>query len=165
MSSLATSHWHGMTAVPLAVSLPGWGGGAYRKAIDAKEKLLRIIREKLDNNNSEFFHEFQAKNDSVMDRELLYNHMLLFSCALIPKGVASVLSMFFEMSPRWRHLQDSEGRLGEEELEWVLLEVMRMFPPFTGGLRVAARDTQVEGSEKYSGVGCRENVTVGSVPR
>ena len=34
------------------------------------------------------------------------------------------------------------GRV-EEELEGVVLETIRMFPPFVGGLRVAKTDTKV----------------------
>ena len=111
--------------------------------MDAKKKLLAIIMQRLENNDSEFFNELKASNDSVMEKDLLYNHMLLFSCALIPKGVASVLAMFLELLPKWGHMRDAEGQLSEDDLECVLLEVLRMYPPFTGGLRVALRDTQV----------------------
>ena len=143
VGELARTHWHGVVSLPMSVSVPLFGSGGYKKAIDAKKKLLAIIMERLENNDSDFFNELKASNDSVMTKDLLYNHMLLFSCALIPKGVASVLAMFLELLPKWRHMRDAEGRLSEDDLECVLLEVLRMYPPFTGGLRVALRDTQV----------------------
>jgi cytochrome P450 len=151
VSALGRTHWHGVISLPVSVSVPFWGGGGYRRAMDAKKKLLKIIEEKLESTDSAFFEDFKANNESVMDKKLLYNHMLLFSCALIPKGIASVLAMFFEMSPKWIHLLDGEGKLSEDDLECVLLEVLRMFPPFTGGLRVAVRDTQVGGHHLPAG--------------
>ena len=78
-----------------------------------------------------------------MTEELLYNHMLLFSCALIPKAVGSVLVMFYELSYKWRHLLQPDGTLTEADLECVLLEVMRLYPPFIGGIKVANLDTEV----------------------
>ena len=143
MSELARTHWHGVVSLPFSVSVPLFGSGGYKKAMDAKKKLLKIIMERLENNDSEFFNELEASNDSVMDKDLLYNHMLLFSCALIPKGVASVLAMFLELLPKWRHMREADGGLTEDDLDCVLLEVLRMYPPFTGGLRVALRDTKV----------------------
>jgi len=140
VSELATNHWHGVMSFPMSVSVPLLGSGGYKKAMEAKKKLINIIKRKLQESGSEFFVEFKKTNNNVMDEELLFNHMLLFSCALIPKGVASVLSMFFETGPLWRHLIDSSGNLSEDNLEMILLEVMRMFPPFLGGLRVALRD-------------------------
>ena len=143
MSELARTHWHGVVSLPFSVSVPLFGSGGYKKAMDAKKKLLKIIMERLENNDSEFFNELEASNDCVMDKDLLYNHMLLFSCALIPKGVASVLAMFLELLPKWRHMREADGGLTEDDLDCVLLEVLRMYPPFTGGLRVALRDTKV----------------------
>ena len=145
VSELARAHWHGVVSIPFSVSVPLLGSGGYKRAMDAKTKLLDIIKDKLENNgtNSEFCDELKTKNDSVMSNETMYNHMLLFSCALIPKGIASVLAMFLEMSPKWLHLLTPAGTLSEDNLECVLLEVLRMFPPFTGGLRVAVREARV----------------------
>jgi len=143
VSDLVTTHWHGVMSVPFSVSVPFLGSGGFKKAMDAKEKLIKIIKQKLTESNSHLFKELQNDNNSIMNEELMYNHMLLFSCAMIPKGVASVLSMFLEMSAKWIHLLDNSGHLSDDDLECVLLEVIRMFPPFIGGLRVALRDTQV----------------------
>jgi len=143
VSDLVTTHWHGVVSVPFSVSVPFLGSGGFKKAMDAKEKLIKIIKQKLSESSSHLFKELSSENISVMNEELMYNHMLLFSCAMIPKGVASVLSMFLEMSPKWIHLLNNSGHLSDDDLECVLLEVIRMFPPFIGGLRIALRDTQV----------------------
>lgn len=143
IKELSSTHWHGVTSVPWNFSLPFFGNGGYKKAMGAKKKLLKIIAERLSANSSSFFEEFRLKNNGNISQELLYNHMLLFSCALIPKGVASVLAMFFEMGPKWVHLLNSDGKLSDEDLECVLLEVLRMFPPFMGGTKVASKDTEV----------------------
>jgi len=143
VSDLAMTHWHGVMAAPYSSALPVWGSSGYGRALDAKERLLRIIEERLENNDSDFFTEFKSCNGSVMDTETLLNHMLLFSCAIIPKGVAAVLSMMLELLPKWQHLLSPEGTLEQDTLDCVLLEVLRMYPPFTGGVRLAIRDTQV----------------------
>ena len=143
--SLSSTHWHGVVSLPLNISLPLFGQGGYKKAINAKKKLLRIIRERLGEHGdrSVFFEKLQNNQGEVMTEELLYNHMLLFSCALIPKAVASVLVMFYELSHKWEHLRQPDGALAEADLECVLLEVMRLYPPFIGGIKVANEDTEV----------------------
>jgi len=143
IKELSSAHWHGVTSVPWNFSIPFFGNGGYKKAMGAKKKLLKIIVERLSSANSSFFEEFRRKNDGEISQELLYNHMLLFSCALIPKGVGSVLAMFFEMGNKWKHLLSSDGKLSEDDLDCVLLEVIRMFPPFMGGTKVASVDTSV----------------------
>ena len=92
---------------------------------------------------SVFFDKLQNNQGEVLTEELLYNHMLLFSCALIPKAVGSVLVMFYELSQKWHHLRQPDGTLSEADLECVLLEVMRLYPPFIGGIKVANEDTEV----------------------
>lgn len=48
ISALMTTHWRGIISVPLPISLPmtSWRSG-YGKALDAKEKLMEVILEKL----------------------------------------------------------------------------------------------------------------------
>eukprot|EP00092_Neocalanus_flemingeri_P007969 GFUD01008597.1.p1 GENE.GFUD01008597.1~~GFUD01008597.1.p1 ORF type:complete len:428 (+),score=81.09 GFUD01008597.1:527-1810(+) len=143
IKELSSTHWHGVTSVPFNISIPFFGNGGYKKAMDAKKKLLKIIKARLAANGSTFFEEFRNNNQESLSEELLYNHMLLFSCAMIPKGVGSVLAMFFEMGSKWKHLVESDGKLSEEDLDCVLFEVLRMFPPFMGGTKVASKDTSV----------------------
>ena len=143
IKELSSTHWHGVMSVPFNISIPFFGNGGYKKAIDAKKKLLKIISERLSASSSTFFEEFRNNNQGNLSEDLLYNHMLLFSCALIPKGVGSVLAMFFEMGSKWKHLLDSDGKLSDDDLDCVLYEVLRMFPPFMGGTKVASKDTSV----------------------
>lgn len=112
--------------------------------MQAKRKLLHIIQERLQGNGSAFFEGLKTNNSGeIMDVESLYNHILLFSCALIPKGVGAVVGMSMEMGEKWQRLLDKNGNLSEDDLECVLLETMRMFPPFSGGVRAAVKDTKV----------------------
>ena len=48
ISELMTSHWRGIVSVPLPIKVPfyGWKSG-YSKALAAKDRLLRIIVERL----------------------------------------------------------------------------------------------------------------------
>lgn len=48
VSALMTSHWRGIISVPLPISIPlsGWRSG-YSRALAAKEKLMKLILEKL----------------------------------------------------------------------------------------------------------------------
>ena len=62
--------------------------------------------------------------------------ILIFSCALIPKAVGSVLVMLFELMHKWEHLLQQDGTLSASDLECVLLEVMRLYPPFIGNIKV-----------------------------
>ena len=144
IKSLSSTHWHGVVSLPVNISLPLFGQGGYKKAINAKKKLLKIIRERLSQGErSAFFDKLENNQGEVMTEDLLYNHMLLFSCALIPKAVGSVLVMFYELSHKWKHLLQPDGTLTEADLECVLLEVMRLYPPFIGGIKVANVDTEV----------------------
>lgn len=143
IKELSSTHWHGVTSVPWNFSIPFFGNGGYKKAMGAKKKLLKIIAERLSANSSSFFDEFRNNNQGSISQELLHNHMLLFSCALIPKGVGSVLAMFFELGTKWKHMLNSDGKLSEDDMECIILEVMRMFPPFMGGTKVASKDTSV----------------------
>jgi len=143
IKELSSTHWHGVMSMPFNFSIPFFGNGGYKKAMDAKKKLLKIIEGRLSANRSTFFEKFCNNNHGSISEELLYNHMLLFSCALIPKGVGSVMAMFFEMGDKWKHLLNADGKLSDEDLECVLYEVLRMFPPFMGGTKVASKDTLV----------------------
>jgi len=143
IKELSSTHWHGVTSVPWNFSLPFFGNGGYKKAMSAKKKLLQIIEERLATTSSTFFEDFKKETKGKLSEELLYNHMLLFSCALIPKGVGSVLTMFFEMGFKWKHMLNQEGCLSDEDMDCVLLEVIRMYPPFMGGTKVALKNALV----------------------
>ena len=79
-----------------------------------------------------------------MDGELVRNHVLLFMCALIPKASASVMTNLIESSHLWhdRHV-DEDGDIDEAALECLLLEVMRLWPPFVGGLKGITKEIEL----------------------
>lgn len=53
ISALMTAHWRGIISVPLPISIPlySWKSG-YGRALEAKEKLLKVILEKLQDESS-----------------------------------------------------------------------------------------------------------------
>lgn len=55
ISELLTVHWRGIISVPLPIRVPwlSWKSG-YSKALTAKDRLLVIIREKLNSNPSRY---------------------------------------------------------------------------------------------------------------
>lgn len=141
ISALTTTHWHGIISVPLNVKMPLIMSSGYRKAAEAKDSLLEIIEEKLTQGNVNFINQL---SESGMDKELVKNHILLFMCALIPKASASVMTNLFESSHLWydRHVGD-DGDVDEAELESLLLEVLRLWPPFVGGLKAVTKEIEL----------------------
>ncbi len=97
VSELATNHWHGIISVPLSIKLVM--SSSYRKAVDAKDALLALIRQRLRTGEVDFLTRF--KTTSKMDEDLLVNHVLVFVCALIPKAAASILTSLVDTSPLW----------------------------------------------------------------
>ncbi|KAK3095632.1 hypothetical protein FSP39_016949 [Pinctada imbricata] len=150
--ALTTTHWHGIISVPLSIKLPGSGGSTYRKALDAKEELLKIIIHKKEQNDSagSFSHKVQQcphGNEDIF----VNNHLLLFTSALVPKALSSILTSFFiEISGDHRDLQSSvlEDSILMESL---LLEAQRMYPPFLGGRRLATEDFNLNGYKVHKG--------------
>ncbi len=144
MAQIATQHWHGIISVPLNLKLSFGMSSSYRKALEAKDKLLEIIGEKLEASENGFIKRMQEENSSsnVMDVDTLKNHILLFTCALIPKALASLLTSLIDSSGLWYDKIVDKDSLEEagEDLENVLLEIVRLWPPFFGGLRVAEED-------------------------
>jgi cytochrome P450 len=141
ISRLTTTHWHGIVSVPLNVKMPMILSSGYRKAQEAKEKLLDIVEEKIKKGNVRFVNqlvEAQFSDDHVK------NHILIFMCALIPKASASLLTNFFESSHLWYDKYVSEdGDIDEDILDTLLMETLRLWPPFIGGLRCATQDFEL----------------------
>ena len=61
MASHATSHWHGIISVPMNVKVSFLMSSGYRKALEAKERLLEIIEAKIVDNQCPFLTEFMQK--------------------------------------------------------------------------------------------------------
>ncbi len=150
ISALATNHWHGIISVPLNVKL-AFASSSYRKAQDAKEKLLQIIKDKVEANEVDFLKAFKQ---CEIDPDLLHNHILVFICALIPKAVASILASFIDSAHLWREkFVNDDGEIDDEDLDCVYKEVLRLWPPFVGGLKVAKEDVNIGGYEVPKGHG------------
>lgn len=142
ISHWAHQHWHGIISVPLNVKVSFLMSSTYKKANEAKDRLLTIIEEKIQSRSCHFLSQF---NDSGLDMELMKNHVLIFVCALIPKASASILSSLLETSEKWYpKYVDANGRISEEDVRITLLEILRLWPPFVGGFRVAKCDTAIE---------------------
>jgi len=137
------THWQGVASVPLEFSIPFLMTGGYKKAMKSKKKLLQIIAERMEGRLNDFQDSFRSNTEDFLSPELMHNHLLLFCCNLIPKGVGAIVSMVMEMGEKWSHLLDQNGNLSEENLERVVLEVVRLFPPFSSGLKVATKDTKI----------------------
>lgn len=143
LCSLSTTHWHGVMSLPMHLRIPMFGRGGYSKAMEARQKLIHIIKEIVSQNKKpEFLEQLCESVGDNMEEESLHNHLLLFCCSLIPKASASILSMVMEAGGQWME-EWRRGGQKEEELEAVVLETIRMFPPFVGGLRIAKSDTKV----------------------
>lgn len=144
VSKLATTHWHGIISVPLNVKLSFLMSSSYRKALEAKDTLLSLIEKKLEAQDSDFLKSaFEAVSDNqeTVDMELLKNTILLFVCALIPKALASILNTFVDTSILWREkFCDEHGNLSKENLSNIFSEIIRLWPPFFGGLRVTKKE-------------------------
>ena len=136
-SRLATTHWHGIISVPFNVKV-SFLSSTYRKSVEAKNKLLDIIEERLESKSSEFLKEVLETTNH--DRETLKNNILLFTCALIPKAVGSIMSSFIDASSLWYDKYVNDGTITDQDLTNILYEVIRLWPPFFGNLRVAQKD-------------------------
>jgi len=147
LSVLATSHWHGLISVPLNVKVAFLSSSStYRKAVEAKEKLLEIIEMKIKERKSEFLNTF-FDNKGEMDMALVKNHVLVFVCSLIPKALASVLTSFVYTARHWRNQLEDKGQPeslpDKQKLRNILMEILRLWPPFLGAYRVTNQDIEV----------------------
>ncbi|XP_078312100.1 putative cytochrome P450 120 [Crassostrea virginica] len=142
--NLTTTHWHGIISVPVSIKLPLAGESSFCKALEAKDHLLDIIQKKKGENSSHFPDRIQRCPPSGHE-SFVNNHLLLFTSALVPKALSSILtSLLLYVGDQQT---DSQRRLVEDEaeLEAMLLEVQRLFPPFLGGRRVARQDFNLNG--------------------
>ena len=129
---------------------------SYRKALDAKEKLLNIIEKRISDGDSQFLKEF---GNTTMDLEVIKNHVLVFICALIPKALASIMASFIDSARLWhpRYVDQNTHEISDGDLENILYEILRLWPPFVGSFRVAETDSDLAGQfhiPKGTGVFC-----------
>lgn len=144
LSSLTTAHWHGVISVPLSFKVSFLMSSSYRKAMEAKQQLLEIIEQRLNSCDDDLLRNLKENKEHVMDLETLKNHVLLFACALIPKALASLLTSLIDSSGLWydEYVDESQS-IKDEDLDNILLEIVRLWPPFIGGLRVANCDIEL----------------------
>ena len=80
IKSLSSTHWHGVVSLPVNISLPLFGQGGYRKALNAKKKLLKIIRERLSQGErSAFFDKLQNNQGYIQAWISLVESFILHS--------------------------------------------------------------------------------------
>ncbi|XP_044030498.1 putative cytochrome P450 120 isoform X2 [Siniperca chuatsi] len=141
IAHLCTQHWHGLISAPVNVKVPLWSSG-FSTALDARDKLMDIIKDKLENDKQGFVGSLGSL--PLPDSSAASQHLLLFISALIPKALASLLTSFTlalsgNEQTRRRAMEDPDY------LHRVLLEVQRLWPPFIGGRRIAVQDSTLAG--------------------
>ncbi|XP_066566962.1 putative cytochrome P450 120 [Amia ocellicauda] len=147
ITQLATLHWHGIISAPVNIKVPMWSSG-FSTALEAKEKLLKIIHERMLCEQNGFLGKLRCA--PFPEKSSASQHLLLFISALIPKALASLLTSFtLALSGPSKECIRSRARRDLEYLTHVLLEVQRLWPPFVGGCRIANEDTTL-GSYKVS---------------
>lgn len=141
--ALSVTHWHGLISVPLTWKLPFSSG--CRKALDAKDKLLAIVRDLWDrcSNRDSFLHHF--KQMPFSSEEVALDHLVLLITALVPKAFASLLTSCLSVSGSWEGERGSDGSLEKSTLEMVLMEAGRLWPPFVGGRRISKEPVEIDG--------------------
>uniref|UniRef100_A0A3Q2T7R5 Putative cytochrome P450 120 n=1 Tax=Fundulus heteroclitus TaxID=8078 RepID=A0A3Q2T7R5_FUNHE len=135
---LCTEHWHGLISAPVRVKVPLWTSG-FAKALDARSKLMDIIKDKLENDTRGFVGSLGSL--PLPNSSSAAQHLLLFISALIPKALASLLTSFTLAlaGPEQVSIHNPD------HLHRVLLEVQRLWPPFIGGRRIAEKDCTLAG--------------------
>ncbi|XP_074642541.1 putative cytochrome P450 120 [Tubulanus polymorphus] len=144
--NLTTTHWHGIISVPLNVKLLGMGKSTFAKAVQARDKLIHIIEEKVQNSAKGFLKLILPS--SFPTESSIVNHLLLLTSALVPKAFASILTSFVigstldldEIESTMKNMQSSS-----DYLESILLETIRLWPPFAAGRRLIRKDFEVLG--------------------
>lgn len=143
ISQLCTQHWHGLISAPVNVKVPMWSSG-FSIALEAREKLMAIIKDKLQNDNHGFVGTLASL--PLPDSNSASQHLLLFISALIPKAMASLLTSFtLALSGNEQEKTRRKALTDCDYLHSVLLEVQRLWPPFIGGRRIASEDCTIAG--------------------
>ncbi|XP_046358517.2 cytochrome P450 716B1-like [Haliotis rufescens] len=147
--SMTTTHWHGIISVPLPLKIPGRGGASsYSKALDAKKKLLEIIKERRVKTDKSFPQHIStiAHDPAVQNDTFVNNHLLLFTSALVPKALASILTSFaVEVGQKDKLSWQTECLSNPDFMDAIFLEVQRLYPAFLGGRRIVTQDYEIDG--------------------
>lgn len=134
ITELTTTHWHGIISVPVAIKVPGMTQSMFHKALEAKRRLLAIIEQR----RAEKCHRFIQHLESFpeADDTTVNHHLLLLTSALVPKALSSILtSVLIQLgTSQYDHLQQ-QVLTDDNLLTHIMQEVLRLYPPFIGGLR------------------------------
>uniref|UniRef100_A0A3P8RWX4 Uncharacterized protein n=1 Tax=Amphiprion percula TaxID=161767 RepID=A0A3P8RWX4_AMPPE len=141
ISQLCTTHWHGLISAPINLKGPLWSSG-FSTALDARDKLMDIIKDKLQNDKEGFVGHLGSL--PLPDSRAAAQHLLLFISALIPKALASLLTSF-TLALSGNEKTRRRAKEDPDFLHRVLLEVQRLWPPFIGGRRLADQDSTLAG--------------------
>ncbi|KAM9338647.1 cytochrome P450 26A1-like [Symphorus nematophorus] len=148
---LCTQHWHGLISAPVNMKVPMWSSG-FSTALDARDKLMDIIKDKLENDKQGFVGSLGSL--PLPDSSSASQHLLLFISALIPKALASLLTSFtLALSGNEQEQTRHRAKEDPDYLHRVLLEVQRLWPPFIGGRRIADQDSTIAGYQVPKGYG------------
>ncbi|XP_065883402.1 putative cytochrome P450 120 [Dysidea avara] len=143
VSELMTTHWRGVVSVPVSIRLPGaWWRSSYNKALLAKDGLLKVVEKTAQSDPSSMASKVVQECPNKVDG---FSNMLVFVSAVIPKALASLLTSFVMELSKPSHSQWLNCHENEAELDDVMLEVERLWPPFFGGGRMCTEDCQVAG--------------------
>lgn len=145
ITDLTTAQWHGILSVPLNVHVTKYSSTSYSKALDAKVKLINIIKEQ--RSQAEIGFPVRLKEVPSLNNDVfINNHLLLFSSALIPKAIASLLMSFFVVTGQPNNFDLQAGMFFDKNIEdRVLMEVQRLYPPFMGGRRLVRKECVIDG--------------------
>lgn len=145
ITRLCTLHWHGLISAPVNIKVPLWSSG-FSTALEAKDKLMDIIKEKLEDEQEQDGFVGCLRSLPLPDPSCAPQHLLLFISALIPKALSSLLTSF-TLALAGPHKEEMRARARQDPiyLHQVLLEVQRLWPPFIGGRRIANQDTTLGG--------------------
>uniref|UniRef100_A0A665TUP0 Uncharacterized protein n=1 Tax=Echeneis naucrates TaxID=173247 RepID=A0A665TUP0_ECHNA len=149
ISQLCTQHWHGLISAPVNVKVPLWSSG-FSTALDARDKLMDIIKDKLENDTRGFVGTLASL--PLPNSSCASQHLLLFISALIPKALASLLTSF-TLALCGNEQVHKQRQKYPDYLHRVLLEVQRLWPPFIGGRRIANQDSTLAGHNISKGYG------------
>ncbi|XP_072177889.1 uncharacterized protein [Diadema setosum] len=153
VTSLATTHWHGVISVPLSFKVSYWSS-SYKRAVEAKERLLELVREQLARRGPEGSFMDRASRAGFKDQAELEQHILPFVSALVPKAIASILASFVQaVSSNGQECLQERAREDSEFLKWCLLETERLWPPVIGGRRLVTKDFVLDGYKIPKGYG------------
>ncbi|XP_030841572.1 putative cytochrome P450 120 isoform X2 [Strongylocentrotus purpuratus] len=145
VASLATTHWHGVISVPMNWSVSYWSSSC-KRAVEAKDKLLERIRDRLASQTDEGSFLTRAREAGFKDHAELEQHILPFVSALVPKAIASLLASFtLALCSENQEDMQEKARESSDYLDWCLLETERLWPPVLGGRRLVREDFVLDG--------------------